>query len=222
MTLINGKEFKCSRCGDTFSTVIHDSINVSMLPHLKEEFLSGKLNQAVCPQCNTAYSVANAVLYHDMNNGVMIHVLLTEEYSNDRERAIKEFTGIMRENISSLGGTMRKNFERYKFDIVFSIDELRESLDSMAGVCSEKVKAITENDLRLEPNNITRERPHTIDSRFKLGIKKQEAICDKCGTSFESSPKQSFLGFLLFTCPKCAKKITHPLRKKLKSREVNN
>lgn len=49
-------------------------------------------------------------------------------------------------------------------------------------------------------------------SRFKLGLKEQKVICDKCETSFESSPKQSFLGFLVFTCPRCAEKTTYPLR----------
>lgn len=153
MTLINSKEIKCLKCGYTFSAIVHDSINVSMLPHLKDEFLNGELNKTVCPECNTAYNLVGAVLYHDMHNGIMIQVLLSEEYSNNKEAAIREFTEKIRGNVSGLTGAMRKNFERYYFDIVFSLDELKESLDSIAGVCSEKIRAITEEVLRLEPKH---------------------------------------------------------------------
>lgn len=151
MTRIGSPKIKCVKCAHIFSATTYDSINVSMLPHLKDEFLNGKLNQAVCPECNAKYDIGNAVLYHDMNNRIMIYVLLSEEYSNNKEAAIKEFTEVMRESISDLGGAMRAVFELYRFDIVFSIDELKESLDSMTGVCSEKIRAITKNVLRLEP-----------------------------------------------------------------------
>lgn len=151
MTQINSKELKCLKCGHTFSATIHDSINVSMLPHLKDDFLKGKLNQVVCPGCKTVSSVGGAVLYHDMNNGIMIYVLLSEEYSNNKEEAISKFTEVMRGTNSSLGGAMRGIFEKYKFDIVFSIDELKESLDSIEGIGSEKIRVITENVLKLKP-----------------------------------------------------------------------
>ncbi len=42
-------------------------------------------------------------------------------------------------------------------------------------------------------------------------MKKQKVVCIKCKTEFEDKPKQSFLGFQVFTCPKCAEKITYPL-----------
>lgn len=97
MTYIDSQEIKCLKCGHTFSAMIHKTINVSELPDLKDEFLSGKLNQAVCPKCNQTYFITSNVLYHDMRNGIMIHVLLSEEYPNNKEAAIKEFTEEMRE-----------------------------------------------------------------------------------------------------------------------------
>jgi DNA-directed RNA polymerase subunit RPC12/RpoP len=42
-------------------------------------------------------------------------------------------------------------------------------------------------------------------------MKKQKIKCAKCKTEFEDKAKRSFLGFLLFTCPKCSEKITYPL-----------
>lgn len=162
MTYINSEKIKCLKCGYTFSAMIHKTINVSELPDLKSEFLNGKLNQAVCPKCNETDFITSDVLYHDMRNGIMIHVLLSEEYSNNKEAAIKEFTEAMRESISDLGGAMRERFELYRFDIVFSIDELKESLDSIDGIGSEKIRVITENVLKLKPEKRIKEKLNII------------------------------------------------------------
>ncbi|MCX6766839.1 MAG: CpXC domain-containing protein [Candidatus Moranbacteria bacterium] len=152
---------KCVKCGNIFSATTYDSINVSMAPNLKDDLLTGKINQAICPKCNTKYNIGNALLYHDMNNGIMISVLLSEEYSNNKEEAIKEFTELMRKSVSSLAGTLRKSFEKYNFDVVFSIDELKESLNSMEGNCNEKIGAITKDVLRLESRYKAKEKSYT-------------------------------------------------------------
>lgn len=40
-----------------------------------------------------------------------------------------------------------------------------------------------------------------------------DAICTKCKTKFNASPKRSFLGFQKLVCPNCQEKITYPLTK---------
>jgi hypothetical protein len=186
MTLINSQEINCLKCGHIFSATIHSSVNVSIAPDLKGDLLTGKLNQATCPKCNMRYDIGGAVLYHDMNSRIMIYALLSEEYSTDRERAIEEFSEIMRSSITNLARAIRQNFEKYNFDIVFSIDELKESLGSMTGVCSEKIRAITEDVLRLEPEKKMREKFNII-MKLKKWFGKSSLKDSKAG-----EPQSSF------------------------------
>lgn len=39
------------------------------------------------------------------------------------------------------------------------------------------------------------------------------AKCQSCGTAFEATPKRSFFGFQLVTCPSCQKQNRLPLTK---------
>jgi hypothetical protein len=153
MTQIDSEQIKCLKCGCNFSAIMHNSVNVTMAPHLKEEFLSGKLNNAVCPECNTIYNIEGVVLYHDTDNRIMTQVLLSEEYSNNKEEAIKEFTEMMMNMVSSLNSFMRRNFEAYKFNVVFSIDELKESLEGNNEICNEKTRKITKDVLDIKHKN---------------------------------------------------------------------
>lgn len=165
MTLLDSEEINCVKCAHTFSFTMHKSINVSMAPRLKGEFLKGKINRAVCPNCNTAYNIGGAVLYHDMDNRIMIYVLLSEEYSNNKEQAVRDFAKIMRESVANLAGVMRQNFEKYNFDVVFNVDELKESLDSMKRDCNEKIRMVTKEVLALKPEY--EEKSHTKKGTIK-------------------------------------------------------
>lgn len=42
---------------------------------------------------------------------------------------------------------------------------------------------------------------------------KIHAVCQSCGTAFEATPKRSFFGFQLATCPSCQKQNRLPLTK---------
>lgn len=35
--------------------------------------------------------------------------------------------------------------------------------------------------------------------------------CNHCGSLIEEKPKKNFLGFSIYTCPKCSKKSQYPL-----------
>jgi TRAP-type mannitol/chloroaromatic compound transport system permease large subunit len=39
----------------------------------------------------------------------------------------------------------------------------------------------------------------------------QQVICTRCLTSFEGTPKYSFLGLLRFECPNCRQKFLYPM-----------
>ncbi len=147
MSLIDSQTIQCVNCGNVFSVMIHSSINVSTSPHLKDDLLEGRLNFGVCPKCKTMHNISNVILYHDMRSRTMIQVLLSPEYSNSKEEAIKEFAEIMGNNLSNLNPTIRSVFETYSYDVVFSIDELKESLTSINESGSDKIRAVTKDVL---------------------------------------------------------------------------
>jgi|GEM_PF-3581277 len=157
MTRIDDYKITCLRCGQVFSTASYESVNVSMAPRLKDDFLSGKLNTTACPKCNKQYTIGGTTLYHDVQNKIMIYVLLAEQYSNDKNEAIREFTAVLRECLSSsaLASNIRDDFEQYHFDIVFSIDELKESLSNIeTGIYNEKIATITNDVLLTEEKEL--------------------------------------------------------------------
>lgn len=155
MTMLNSTEIKCVKCNCVFPMITHDSVNVTMAPRLKEELLDGTLNQGTCPDCGMRYNIGSAVLYHDMENKIMIYALLSEEYSNNKIAAVKDFSGMLHNMVSSLAVTLRNNFEKYNFDVVFSIEELKESLGNIEkGIYTEKIKDTTKNVLESKPKTI--------------------------------------------------------------------
>ena len=140
MTKIVSEEFQCVKCQHKFSATLNDSINVSLSPQLKAAFLNDEINKAVCPNCNQGYSINREVLYHDMDNNIMIWVL-PREFVPQKEAFIQKYTESMRENVLNLPGL----FDRYHFDIVFGIEELKESLNDMEQNYSDKIVSITKN-----------------------------------------------------------------------------
>lgn len=62
----------CGGCGVTQPFVYRSSVNVSLYPNLKEELLGGKLNRFKCSHCGWCGEVSVSLLYHDMENQLMI------------------------------------------------------------------------------------------------------------------------------------------------------
>lgn len=59
------KEFVCGKCGGKFSAEVHNRIDVSVNPELKEEALSGRIFIAECPLCGEKTLIREPLLYTD-------------------------------------------------------------------------------------------------------------------------------------------------------------
>jgi len=55
----------CPSCGTRFNAEVYNIIDVGQNPQHKQQFLNGRLNQAICPQCGKGGMLALPLLYHD-------------------------------------------------------------------------------------------------------------------------------------------------------------
>ena len=65
-------ELECPKCGARQNVPLYDSINVSIDPDLKEKLFRGEINVFQCETCDQKVFVANPLLYHDMEQHLMV------------------------------------------------------------------------------------------------------------------------------------------------------
>ncbi len=61
----NTLPIQCPNCGNQFQTPVRTIIDVGQQPQLRQAFLSGQINVAVCPKCNTGGLLEVPLVYHD-------------------------------------------------------------------------------------------------------------------------------------------------------------
>ncbi len=157
MTKIESENIQCSNCKYNFSVDTYESINTEINPDLKEKLLNNEINKAVCPKCKQENKISIPVLYHDMQNQIMIYVLpFSGEGIPQKERTelIPLFINKLKEFSQFIDDL------EYTYDIVFSINELKESLKKIeANDCDDKIKDITKkvlgNNLKSTTNDKT-------------------------------------------------------------------
>jgi predicted RNA-binding Zn-ribbon protein involved in translation (DUF1610 family) len=72
MTKLSTKELVCPECGFEKEFTVYDSINVSLDSDAKEKLINGELTIFTCNECGYQVEVVYPMLYHDMDNKLMI------------------------------------------------------------------------------------------------------------------------------------------------------
>lgn len=62
----------CLNCNNTEDCTVYETINVSVHPELKDDFMKLSLNQFHCEQCGNKSFINRPFMYHDMNNEFII------------------------------------------------------------------------------------------------------------------------------------------------------
>jgi len=65
----------CPFCGTAQEVILYDSVNVSVDPELKDAVLEQTINTFDCINCRKNVSVHKNLLYHDMDNKLLIYLL---------------------------------------------------------------------------------------------------------------------------------------------------
>lgn len=81
---------RCSSCGQTYAIPVYSILDIASTPQFKSLLLSGRLNSAPCPNCNTPNTVLTPLLYHDAEKELLIALMPMELNMNkdDQERLI--------------------------------------------------------------------------------------------------------------------------------------
>ena len=114
-------EIKCPNCNETSRFVIWRSINTVLDPEMKQAVRDGSAFLFNCPRCQHATHVEYDVLYHQMEDQIMIQVASTEE---GLKRALSCMSGEDRTEIIQM---LRKD-SHYLNRIVRTQNNLREKL----------------------------------------------------------------------------------------------
>ncbi|MGI6368201.1 MAG: CpXC domain-containing protein [Anaerolineae bacterium] len=83
-------QIRCPKCNHPFMVEVHAVVDVGLEPELKDRFLRGELNRALCPECGTGGLLNTALVYHDPAHELLVAYVPSELQmsAEDQERTI--------------------------------------------------------------------------------------------------------------------------------------
>lgn len=81
---------KCPSCGIQQDVELHEMVDVSTEPELKQALLENRLNRVSCTDCDAGFRVDMPLLYSDPKHNVLIH-WIPETKALPKERIIEDF-----------------------------------------------------------------------------------------------------------------------------------
>ena len=88
----------CPKCGKNHPFEIWDSVNTVLDPDMKEKVASGEIFRFVCPSCGAETRVNYSLLYHQMDDRIMIQFApdekIAEEYKKIISGPVKAMVGM--------------------------------------------------------------------------------------------------------------------------------
>jgi hypothetical protein len=94
-------QITCPACGTPFRAGIYTLIDITQQPELKQALLSGQLNVAVCPNCQTASMLGTPIIYHDAAKQLCL-VYFPQELNAppaEQERFVGEATSFIMQSL---------------------------------------------------------------------------------------------------------------------------
>ncbi len=99
----------CPRCGQKFATVVHNLVDASRNPELRELLIRGRLNVAVCPFCGAGGTLNIPIYYYNPEKEIAFVYLSAQVGTSDLERQ-KIIGDLTNQLINSLPQEERKAY----------------------------------------------------------------------------------------------------------------
>ncbi len=112
----------CPDCGTEGDFVIWKSLNTMKDPEAKQKLITGELFRFKCPKCGSVSNVVYPILYHQMEDQIMIKLVTPDEDVEESTRVFDDFA-----NGTMVPGIDTSNAD-YTFRLVSSQNELREKV----------------------------------------------------------------------------------------------
>ena len=113
------EKINCPECGKEFEFTLWNSVNTVINPEMKAKVRSGEIFRYVCPHCGSKVTLSYPMLYHQMEDRVMIWFA-----PNDTVKAIEA----LQCTPAGMGEMFSDFVTQYKKRVVSSINDLREKL----------------------------------------------------------------------------------------------
>lgn len=86
MSLQSTEEITCPKCASNFPFIRWDSVNVSLDPEQKAKILDNSFFRTTCPNCSVNIFIPYSLLYHDMEQKLMIFFDDDETSDSENEK----------------------------------------------------------------------------------------------------------------------------------------
>lgn len=125
MSMCKREEVQCPVCGTTGEFEMWTSLNTQLNPEKKEQLLSGALFQYICPHCGKSFNIDYPMLYHQMEDQIMIYYVVQEE---DIQMVEEQFRGEFGDEETEITKVLKEDMNSYLYRIVGSQRELMEKI----------------------------------------------------------------------------------------------
>lgn len=128
----------CPNCQNQFTANIHNVIDVSQDPDLKNKLLSGQLNTVTCPQCGMTNEIGVPLVYHDPDNELLLTYVPNElnMQMEEEEKLIGQLTNQVME------ATPAEQRKRYMLEPVrvMTLQSLAEKILEADGISRDDIQ----------------------------------------------------------------------------------
>lgn len=125
MSICKKEEVQCPVCGTTGEFEMWTSLNTQLNPEKKEQLLSGALFQYICPHCGKSFNIDYPMLYHQMEDQIMIYYVVQKE---DIQMVEEQFRGEFGDEETEITKVLKEDMNSYLYRIVGSQRELMEKI----------------------------------------------------------------------------------------------
>lgn len=125
MSICKREKVQCPVCGTTGEFEMWTSLNTQLNPEKKEQLLSGALFQYICPHCGKSFNIDYPMLYHQMEDQIMIYYVVQEE---DIQMVEEQFRGEFGDVETEITKVLKDDMNSYLYRIVGSQRELMEKI----------------------------------------------------------------------------------------------
>lgn len=131
-------QLNCPQCRTPFAAEVHQVIDVDSNPELKQQFLSGQLNVAVCPACGAGGQLSTPLIFHDSAHELfMVYVPPEINMSQmEREQMIGRLT---RQVVDNLPPEKRKAY-LFQPQTIINMQTFAEKVLETEGITKEMIE----------------------------------------------------------------------------------
>lgn len=139
------EKISCPKCGAEVDIALWRSINTMLDPEMKEKVRTGEIFIFNCPKCGGNTNLVYPLLYHQMEDEIMIYLVSPEEVN----KTVEMFQGPISPINDGLTKHMDDMEKTYKYRVVSSINQFKEKLMILDDKLDDRIVEIMKVVLRM-------------------------------------------------------------------------